>query len=454
MSVIRAAARFLASRRVAVRLLIAFTVYAAVASAIPQGAPDAPDVVEWVAEYPTFAPLVSALGLFSAFTHPVFVIIAAWLSLATAACALERTRWAVRQSARLWAPASEAIDPLKSRHDAAVSCDQALTEDEALALSTEALQSLGLRTTAAGSLVTGRSRVVGLLGSPIFHWALAALFVVISLGQLTRSEGLMGVVVGYAKPDVATSYGFLNTGPWHGGLSGLTVAIPRMERDLVVKDVSFGPTPYVELWDGDRPLGGRYVRSNAPLRAGGLLIHMAGYGRAAVLEVTGGGAQETAEVFLDADEDAPGSVLPVELTLAEGSVAQQPVVVTTAETDDPAVEVTWSAGGGTDSVVLRENESAEIGALTVTARRLAMYARLSVVDDWSVWPIYVLFGLALLGISLAVLAPTRSAVVLVERTEGTLQVFVRSRHMRSDPDWPATVRTAVAASLAREEEPS
>ena len=444
--------RLLASRRVAVWLLVAFVLYAILASAIPQGASDAAKVVAWDAAHPVIAPVIAASGLHAAFTHPVFIVLAGWLALATAACALERTSWALRQRSRSGRVSEAALERLRTKRADVVELMTSLAPDEALSRAEAALQSLGLKTATDGPTVTGRTGTLSLLGSPLFHWALAMLFVVISAGQLTRAEGLMGIVAGASKVDVASSYGFLKVGPLHGDLSGLTLTVTRMERDLVVRGVSFGPTPYVEVRDGDRLLKGQYVRANAPLRAGGLLVHMSGYDRAAVLSVTEAGSSESYEVFLDAEEGT-GVTRPVALSVGSTGDEKQ-LVVTAAESSDPAVELSWESAGVPKTALLREGESADVDGARVTAERLTSYARLSVVDDWSVWPIYALFALALLGIGVAVLAPARSALVLIEPREGTLEVFVQARHVRSDPGWPVVVRRSVIGALEQEQESS
>lgn len=437
--------RVLASRRVAVWLLVAFVVYAAVASAIPQGALDSEEVVAWAAAHPVIAPFVGAIGLHAAFVHPVFIVLAAWLALATCACALERTRWALRQRVRADAVSGAALDRLREKRAAAIELTTALSLEEAQDRAENALRSLRLKTVTHGPAVSGRTGTMSLLGSPLFHWSLAALFVVVSIGQLTRSEGLMGIVAGESKADIPASYGILDKGPLHGDLSGLIITVTRMERDLVVNGVSFGPTPYVEVRDGERLLDGHYVRANAPLRAGGLLIHMAGYDRAALLSVTDGESTESLEIFLDA-EKGTGVTQPVRMSVGSAD-ARKELVVTPAESSDPAIEIDWKSAGTPKSAVLRAGESVDVDGARVTADRLTTYARLSVVDDWSVWPIYVLFGLALLGIGVAVLVPARSALVLIDRRGVTLDVFIQARHMRSDPDWPATVRRSVISAL-------
>lgn len=446
--------RLLSSRRAAVWLLIVFVVYAAIASAIPQGAPDTEKVAAWTSAHPVLAPVVETLGLHAAFRHPVFIVLAAWLALATAACALERSRWALRQRALAGAVSDRALERLRTRQADAFVIPESTSLKEASDRVAGALRSLRLKVTCEGSVISGRSSTMGLLGSPLFHWSLAALFVVISVGQLTRAEGLIGIVAGASKVDAPASYGVLDVGPFHGDLTGLTLTVTRMERDLTVRGVSFGPTPYVEVRDGDRLLKGQYVRSNAPLRVRGLLIHMSGYDRAAVLSVTRDGTSESHEVFLDAEESAPGGARPVEISLgAQG--AQKRVIVSAAETADPAIEITWdSANTPQAAVVLREGESVDIDGARVTSERLTTYARLSVVDDWSVWPIYVLFGLALLGIGAAVLTPARSAVVLIESGDGTLVVYMQARHARADPDWPTVVRRSVSAALEQGRETS
>ena len=91
----------------------------------------------------------------------------------------------------------------------------------------------------------------GPLGSPLFHWSLTALFVVVALGNLTRSEGLMGVPVGGQLPNHAEEYGRLERGPLYPDrYAGLFIEVPAMASGQVRDGVTIGSIPRVRLLSG------------------------------------------------------------------------------------------------------------------------------------------------------------------------------------------------------------
>ena len=71
-------------------------------------------------------------------------------------------------------------------HDLDIPCDAALGEPEILAISSETLGELGIRTKRRGNVLGAASPWWAVVGSPLFHWALFTLIIVIfvSIGIL------------------------------------------------------------------------------------------------------------------------------------------------------------------------------------------------------------------------------------------------------------------------------
>lgn len=446
--------RFLRSRKWAVRLLVVIAVYCAVVTALPQGDPDGAAVAEWAAAYPGIYAVTSALGLHNGFTTPLFLALTVWLTLATAACAWERSVRALAERGRGATVSAATLDRLRNRPRLIVPVPAGLTADEALGRARSALESLGMRTHAGPRMVAGSGRAYGAVGSPLFHWALVALFVVIALGQLSRAEGLMGVVTGTSVPDVEDSYRTLSRGPLHPEMSGLEIAVTEMDPDYVDGGVRYGPTPRVELRDDGRVLASGFVRPNAPLRYRTMMIHGVSHGLAVVVEVDDGSQSVTRDVLLDYETASATGVAP-EGFVFDGPAGATAVVFDLPEGAEessaaPAVEVRWGPEGLAElpqHAELKQGESLDVDGLRIGIVRLTTYARLSVVDDWSVLWIYALSTLVVIGSAIAVLLPSRAVWVLLSG-DTDMALHVEVRHARGDPLWPARVTDALADALS------
>ncbi|MHB1016434.1 MAG: cytochrome c biogenesis protein ResB [Coriobacteriia bacterium] len=425
--------RFLRSRTLALWTIVAFSVYSAVATTLSDG--------DWSVPY----------------THPIFVAIAALLAASTAACAWERTRAAIRNLRPPAAPSSAALEQLRTRPRFTV---PVASSGDALAKAESALRSLRLRVTRSGDVLEARGGLFGALGSSVFHWSLVLLFVVIVLGQITRAEGLMGVVSGYSKPDSPESYGHLEAGSLAGDLSGRIIAVPRMEDEFTANGVEQGVTPYVEIRSADGGvLASGHAYANHPIRYRSMLVHNNDNGLAAIATVSAQGEVFQQEVLLDYTADRSG-VAPsgFEVVGPDG----QPLAVAvfdvpedgTSTLESPAVRVRaggagWSpdAPAEVDSV-LRVGESVTLpGEVALTIADLTKYARLSVVDDWSVYYIYTLFVLGMLGLTFALFTPYRAVRATVVIGDGAAHLAVTARHGRGDPHFPGKVVSALRDAL-------
>jgi hypothetical protein len=80
---------------------------------------------------------------------------------------------------------------------------------------------------------------------------------------------------------------------------------------------------------------------------------------------------------------------------------------------------------------------------------IVYYARLSVVDDWSVYPIYALFVIAGIGSSLAVFTPYRVVRLLLVQDATGMRVHADARHARRDPLFAEKVEEALREAFGR-----
>lgn len=346
--------RLLRSRRVAAWLLAAAVAYMFVASVAPSGT--------------------------DAFGSPLFFVLVAALATCTTACAWERTRLLVRS----W-------------------------------------RGHGRR----------GPEMVGQLGSPLFHASLALLLLVIGLGRATRSEGLVGLPLGVPVPDRHDSYRVLHEGPLYGERhSGLQMVASDFVLSHTEGGVDRGPSPTVSLYRGDARVARGRLFPNRPLRHGSLLLHMNDYGLAlrVSLEETGAATSATEELLLDFPTGVgPGARASAAFDVLDDEGLVSHVVTASIALDDkagrvlkrmpvnPAVIAIIAPTDGTRPSVERLSSGVDVelpgGAGRLRLESVDYYVRVSVVDDWSVTPMYVLIGSACVGLVIALLArPVRSRV--------------------------------------------
>lgn len=466
-SVFGAALRALGSRRLAVWLLVTICVYGGLATLIPQGGPSVPAVARWTRAYPFAEGLVGALGLHGAFGNPVFVAIMALLALSTTVCAAGRTTRAVSLWRGWGAVSPAAISRVRDHPQATMpvrSSAHAVAGGEpgadALDRVVAGLGRLGLSARRESDLVVGTKGRLGLLGSPLFHWSLALLIVVIGLGRLTRSEGLIRVAEGSSVIDQAAAYSWVEQGPLFGSHTRLRIAVKDVNLDYRSGGLDRGPAPLISLLSGDRSLATQRVYSNNPLRFGRLTVHMAGYGPAATIIAKGSDGAEIGrtDVFMQPSSASPSGVLPARFSLVtRGGAASVDVTVSVLvprgvrrSTPTPLRErqvVLTSASPLLRGarVVLQNGETVTLTDGTgIEFAAPRYYADLTVVEDWSVIPIYVLFWAAAIGGGLSLLFPRQLAVVALSERAGALRLTACARRSGGSSVFLARVKETVA----------
>lgn len=448
------------SRRLAVGLIASVIGWSIVGTVVPQDRLSAPGAVAvWDAAHPILAAPTRILGLHNAYAAPLFLAIVALLAVSTAMCAWERTRWAMGRTRRRGTVTEDTLARLRDRPAISVPIEAGLTAEEALSSLDAALRSMRLRVTRGPKLLEASGGRWGLLGSPVFHWSLALLFVVVALGQLSRSEGQLGVPVGGSVDEAAGSYRQLRQGPLYAGHTGLKISA----SDLVIdyRDVGGqrrGPAPVIALTRGGAPVAKGRVYPNSPLRYGRLLVHMGTYGlwAAFTLETSAGAPAGGTGEPIDFDSTQPGGTRPVSLTVSEAGFASTEVTVVVPLDrsgaafverlpKNPVVVLTVASSTGTPvQRTLRPGQSMLMrGGHRLRLDSVGYYVRLSVADDWSVYPIYVLFVLAGAAISVAVFSPARTAcALLVDGPDGPLLNAI-TWHQRGDPVFPERVEEAL-----------
>jgi cytochrome c biogenesis protein ResB len=467
----RRVVRFLGSAGLATWLLVFAGLWSMAAAVIPQSESSDALVAAWASSYPLIEPVVRIVGLHQAFSSPVFAACVVALFVSTALCAWRRTRAAIHRARALGKAALADQQSVMESHDLEIPCDPALSKQEVLSVASETLAGLGIRTKRRGDVLGAVSRSWAVVGSPVFHWALVALIVVIFASGLQRSEGLMGVAVGQTKPDAPGSYGTLHTGPLHDW-SGVhrSIRVDAFDLQFETGGMNRGPTPTVSVLDGEgRVLKTQRVYPNMMLTTGSLAIYPSAYGLAVTLSMVDTSGAETGRTvqlvdFSDTAEDGtvssgslaisdaagnPELLLSTTVPLervggqSEKALPQDPTarIVVTSPDGEPLVDRVLSPG---EEVALPIGDSLRVDVI-------GYYARLQVVDDWSTIPLYACLAAALIGLTIAFMA--RQQIVLATVIDGPegARLAVRLRLWRNESSSRGQVESELARALGREE---
>lgn len=270
----------------------------------------------------------------------------------------------------------------------------------------------------------------------------------------------MGVVGGHAVTDEASAYGRVDEGPWHTDFTGYEIGVePGMLLSFMDGEVDRGASPTVTVSAGGEELARQRVYPNNPLRYGPLTIHANEWGYGATYALLDTEGNELAgQALIDRAPDSTATV-----PFVTGYVDEQGSTVVSMTLDmAPAVEgaqgdpsrrrirvIAEIPGSSRVETVAAAGEMLEIGeGISLRIDTLDFYARLSVVDDWSVSWMYALFVLACASVSVSVLVPYRVVRILLDTGEGDTPVLrMTARHGRGSPEFAARLREALEAGV-------
>lgn len=437
---IRRVAGLLRSRRLVIALLVAVAVASLVATVVPQGDAGDAAVARWDAERPLLGRVADALRLHGMFSSPAFLVLVALLAASTAACAAERTSEATA-AVRLAPGVGEAeIARLRRRADLEWRVQGGVDHADALSAVARVASSRKMRIRAGSRALEAVSGRWSVWGSPVFHWSLVALIIVLAVGRATRSEGEVDLRVGETVREAPDAYRALRTGPlFLGGHTGYELSVTHLAPSLVVGGVERGPAPYVVLSRAGNVLASQYVYANEPLRRESLMLSRGPLGLAVAMSVedSAGISVGGVEFSVPYSNGPEGATEPIEIALRDESQAARimdlrvevgsapsrgtsakpapdliPAVVETATPDSDR----WG-----EPVEMLLGEAIPLSPDGGTWLRFASLddsVTLAVVNDWSVPWIWALLGLALFAVTVALLVPFRRVVAMVDGSEG------------------------------------
>jgi cytochrome c biogenesis protein ResB len=461
--VVKSLVRFLRSPKLALGLGLGIAAYSILGTLVPQADLDPAKAAAWSSARPSLAGAARVLGLFSAYTSPVFLAAVALMGVCTVLCAWARTHAAARIIARTRGPfpSNEALAKRPGLSAGPVGRSSAA---DTLAAAESTLRGEGLKVARQGDVVSAVRGTWGAIGSPLFHWSLALLVVVIALGQLTRAEGRVPLPIGERVVESPESYsGRIVQGPLFGGHTGLTLVARDLQETTVVDGVDRGPTAIVGLYRGSMVLAETRVYPNSPLRYGPLLAHPDTWGYAPLfsVETTAGEELTTAYGHIPISDVTSRGAGPGLLDLSGGAIGQARIgfeIPAQGATEGGAVRLSPSM-----SVSVRRGEEATSAPITLSEGdrmplfdgmwlrfvKRGSYVQVAVANDWSVPYIYALFALAAIGLSIAVFVRPQGAWVFAAQTaDGPVLTAVR-RQSRGDPMFEDLLERALEAAVAK-----
>lgn len=465
---LRSLLNVLASAWLAVAALAFACIWSILGTVIPQGATMLPSIVAWDAARPTLASVINALGLHRAFTAWPFIVCLVALGVSTVVCSWRRSRAAFARARVFHAAAASRPDDLIHERDLAIAIDPALPRAQALSAAAETLSGLGIRTKDRDGMLAAVSPTWSVWGSAVFHWSLVALMLIILVGNLQRSDGLMAVSVGQTKPDAPSSYGVLTTGPLHAWDSvHRSFRVDALAPDLKLDGIDRGPVPTVSVLDGTGAvLKKQLVYPNRMLHLGSLAINCPAVGLSANVSLIDSSGVVVGSTFesIDFSQDATDGTVPVGLLAVSSTSGQVRMRVgVTVPLDrvasgfgewipkDPKASVTlYDASGATlGAKTIRPGESLKLpGGGSIRLNTIGWYARLSIVDDWTTPFIYAAMVIALLGLSVSLLARQQLVLAAVVPGERGTELALKMRLWRNVPTTRAEIEAELRAALA------
>lgn len=466
---IRALVNAVASARLAIGMLVFSVVWSIAATAVPQGAEVFPQIAAWDAAHPAAAWAIGLLGLHQAFTAWPFIVCMSVLGASTIICSWRRGRAALVRVRTLADARATSVDELAASHDVAITVDATLSGREALDVAARTLSGLGVDTKERGGVIRAVSPAWSVWGSAIFHWSLVSLMLIVLVGNLQRSDGMMAVAVGETKADAPASYGVLSVGSLYPKESmQRSFRVDMLDPDMELDGMELGPVPTVSVLDGSGGvLKQQLVYPNNMLHLGSLKIHCPAVGLAAnvsLLDVSGEVVGST-YAYIDFSQEASGGTVPVERlvgTTPTGQAAMQVGVTVPLDRlgsgydewlpKDPRAEITIYDPTGASPLAVREvrpGESVELpGGGWLRMNSLDWYARLAVVDDWTTPYLYAAMVIALVGLGISLLARQQLVLAAVVQGESGTELALRLQLWRNVPTTRREIETELRAALS------
>jgi len=427
-------------------LLLYLTIYAILATLLAQNDGEFGNINGMYERIVAIQPILQKVALDRPYSAPWFLIPLLFLFLCTISCAIKRTLLAFKRRKIVGKLDDLTSETLQKRGVRLVTSAQ--TEDGSLPSMDKVAHVLEEE---GFSLYTTDDRVIGsrarwaLFASPIFHWILVFSFLVVGIGQLTRADISVRVPLNKETPFSVDNTLIEN--------AGLLYRFPENRYQMLVTDLNLGfsedgiirtMAPETTLMDSQgRIIRHQLVYPNNTIRAWPLMIHAHDYGLAAFFS------------FINAD----GSTVPVTVTMqfvsetrdltdpitfemsdsSENPLFQIDFILTPEFENGRMIPIRMSESKGhikivdlySNAIVIDEEikvgktVTAVTNDLEVSFDELTYYAQFRVVDDWSVYPLYLSLILSLIAVGVALLTTPMFLVIEQSSDENSLFAYGR-----------------------------
>ena len=286
---LRWAWRTLTSMRAALVLLFLLAVAAIPGSTFPQRGANPIDVRQYIADNPTWGPVLDRLHMFDVFASPWFVAIYLLLMVSLTGCVLPRAvaHWRAMRARPPAAPLRLARMPEYREFEVDVDPTTALTAAESV------LRRGRWRTDAAaigeprGGWVAGEKGYLRETGNLLFHLSLLALLVAVGFGSLFGAKGQVIVREGSSFANTVTQYDTFSPGRLYSAdqLVPFTMRLDDFYATYQETGMQrgspreFGATVTVQASPGAAPQTST-IGVNEPLVVDGTKVFLVGHGYA------------------------------------------------------------------------------------------------------------------------------------------------------------------------------
>jgi len=313
---LRWAWRQLTSMRIALILLLCLAVVSVPGSILPQRGTNPILVEEWIADSPTWGPILDRLGFFDVYASAWFAAVYLLLFISLVGCVIPRIRDLVISLRKPPPPAPRNLSRLPEFTVAHPQVDGDLVYDRALQYFRRGRWSVteGVRDQGAGIQVRWISAQKGNLrevSNLLFHVALVGILIGVAVGGLFGWRGNVIVREGQGFSNTLTQFDAWGGGrlvdasalqPFSFTLQDFAVEFERSEAQRGAPRLFEARLSYS---DGlQEPEAERLVEVNAPLSVPGARVYLVGHGYAPTFRIadrTGQVVFEDAVVFLPQD---------------------------------------------------------------------------------------------------------------------------------------------------------
>lgn len=427
---------FLASKRLALSLLLTLTGIALLGAIVPQETGQHEALFTgWLNKYPTLGPILVSLGITRIFSTNYFYLVVVLFFLNTLACTYAQVARLSRHSKQ---------DVKEERFTG--NWSTFLTADEVLNLAEQILRKRSFRVVPLAETkgIKGLKGQPGLWGSIIFHGGLVFLLAGVVFSVNYRLEGYKFLTEGQVFVEQHNAYSQLKEGPWfrekHIG------KMFRLEEMKIIYNQDISREEFINKFsvfdqEGDF-LETQEVTVSQPLQYQGYSFYFDKQGYTPLLSIfdRNGVLVRNLYTMLDTTKDGDKWYFRRTMMLEESRVqvrldffpdvgkGTQGFISKSYILNNPGLVITQNPGQAeAKQALLKIGESVKIGEFVYSFGDIKRYSGYRIVFDGGVWLVYLSFLIIIAGGALIYIFVPRSIQVEVREDQGRVLVMVRGQ---------------------------